>query len=170
MTPEQFNERLQRAPRPVVVDVWAPWCAPCRALQPMLEQTRQEFAGRVDVLELNADEAPDVARALNVFALPTLLVFANGQEITRRVGAQSPETLRALFDSAVSGTAARRTLASGERALRLGAGAMLAGLALFSGPSWPLGVVGALVLFSAVYDRCPLWKAVTARFLRRAAS
>ena len=159
-----LQTQLRQATRPVIVDVWAPWCLPCRTLSPMLEQARLQHDGRVEVLKLNADEAPDEVRRLGVLGIPTLIVFRNGQEVARRTGLPSPGELNALFDAALTGqpqpgAGPSRT----ERALRLFAALALFGLGAFTGPSWVLLAVSALVAFSAVYDRCPLWRAIRAR-------
>lgn len=159
-----LSAQLRQRTRPVIVDVWAPWCLPCRTLSPMLEQARQQHGGQVEVLKLNADEAPDEARALGVLGIPTLIVFRNGQEIARRTGVPSPEELDALFAAALSGQAQLNVGPSrADRALRLFAALALFGLGAFTGPSWLLLAISALVAFSAVYDRCPLWRAIRAR-------
>ncbi len=159
-----MHDRLRAAPRPVLVDVWAPWCRPCRAMAPVLERVQQEYAGRVDVLKLNADDDPDAVRALGVLGIPTLIVFRGGREVARRTGAPPAETIRALFEAALSPEpTARIGLAPAERLLRLGAAAALFGLGVLNGPAWVLVAVSALLAFSAVYDRCPLWQAVWPR-------
>ncbi|MDW8325422.1 MAG: thioredoxin domain-containing protein [Anaerolineales bacterium] len=164
MSTTSLRDQLLHSARPIIVDVWAPWCLPCRTLSPMLEQARRQYGGRVEVIKLNADESPEEAQALGVLGIPTLVVFRNGQEIARRTGLPSPEELNALFEAALSGQAQRSAGPSrADRALRLFAALVLFGLGVFTGPSWVLLAVSALVAFSAVYDRCPLWRAIRAR-------
>ncbi len=163
-----LTAQLRQTTAPVIVDVWAPWCLPCRTLSPALERARQQHAGRVEVLKLNADEAPDEVRALGVLGLPTLIVFRNGQEVARRTGVPSTEELNALFAIALADEAPpligpSRT----DRALRLFAALALFGLGIVTGPSPALLAVSALVAFSAVYDRCPVWRAVWAHLWGR---
>jgi thioredoxin 1 len=130
----------------------------------MLEQARQQHGGRVEVIKLNADESPDEAQALGVLGIPTLIVFRNGQEIARRTGLPSLEELNALFAAALNGQSPVSAGPSrADRALRLFAALALFGLGVFTGPSWVLLAVSALVAFSAVYDRCPVWRAIRAR-------
>lgn len=156
--------QLEKSDLPVVVDVWAPWCAPCRRMDPHINRLSESYRDRVAVWKVNADQQPEVVRALHVYGIPTLVVFDHGQEIARRVGAQSPQSLAALFSAASQGRPI--PLAGPEfkdRALRLAAGAALLAVAWAAGPSWPLALVGGAVLFSAVYDRCPLWRALWRR-------
>ena len=164
MIPQPFADRLAAQTRPVIVDLWAPWCAPCRWMAPMVERLEREYDGRVDVWRINADEDPDVVRGLGVMGIPTLVAFSAGREITRKVGAGSEANLRALFDAALSGQApVRRGIASGERVVRMAIGAAIVILGLSAGPSVLLLGVGGVVLFTAVADRCPIWQAIRPR-------
>ncbi len=71
----------------VLWDFWAEWCAPCRAITPILEQLASDFEGKVKVVKINVDENPDLAQNYGVQAIPTLLIFKNGQTVDRIVGA-----------------------------------------------------------------------------------
>ena len=98
----EFQSQLQASKRPVIVDLWAPWCGPCRTLSPRLDQVSNTFAGQVEVWKINADESPEVARALNVMSIPTLIIYKDGKEVTRRIGVQSVAALEQLFASLLS--------------------------------------------------------------------
>ena len=161
----ELINRLENHPRPVIVDIWAPWCMPCRMMAPTLERLGQTYAGRVDVWKINADENASLVRSLGVFSIPTLIVYRGKQEIARRTGAQQPNALSGLFEAALAGEPPAKTgLATTDRLLRGFAGLALLTLGGISGPSLFLLAVGGIVLFSAVYDRCPVWRALAPRF------
>ena len=167
MDRNQYDERLRANPRPVIVDFWAPWCGPCRAIRPHMKKLGESYAGRVDLWEVNADESPALLQSLRVYGIPTLIVYSGGKEITRHTGAGSPAALAGLFEAALTGVKpAPAGPAPFDRILRLAIGAILVGLSLygrFAGWYLLLAALGAVVLFSAVYDRCPIYRAVSAR-------
>lgn len=165
---KSFFDRLGQNPKPVLIDFWAPWCVPCRSIEPALKRLEKEYEGRVDVWKINADEQPELLRESGVYGIPTLVVYHAGQELTRRVGAQSPGALKELFESALTGEKPVRSgLALQERLLRIAAGVILISIAYFGSISG-LGQIlifalGGISLFSAVYDRCPIWQAIAPR-------
>ncbi|MGE5141342.1 MAG: thioredoxin [Rudaea sp.] len=87
---------------PVVVDLWAPWCGPCRMVAPVLEKLASEYAGRLRVAKLNVDENPMTAQMYQVTGIPTLLFFKNGQMVNRVVGALPERQLRSAVDRFLS--------------------------------------------------------------------
>jgi thioredoxin 2 len=87
VTDENFSEKVERSPLPVLVDVWAPWCGPCQIIAPVIEEIAREFAGRLIVAKLNSDENPLTASRFNVRGIPTLLLLKDGREMTRLAGA-----------------------------------------------------------------------------------
>lgn len=85
VTDVNFDETVNRNDL-VLVDFWAPWCGPCRALAPTIEEVSKDYAGKVVVGKLNVDENPQTAECFQVFSIPTLLIMKNGQEVDRIVG------------------------------------------------------------------------------------
>ncbi len=82
-----------RAAVPVVVDLWAPWCGPCRIVSPMLEELSREFAGKLKVVKVNVDENPATAQRFQAFSIPTLVVLQQGRVVDRVVGAMPKSQL-----------------------------------------------------------------------------
>jgi thioredoxin 2 len=97
VTDATFAAEVERSPLPVLVDAWAPWCGPCHTIAPIVDALAAELAGRVRVAKLNVDENPRTAARYRVASIPTLLVFKNGREVDRLVGAlPKPEIARRL--------------------------------------------------------------------------
>ncbi len=88
----------------MVVDLWAPWCGPCRVVGPSLEQLAGELAGQVKLVKVNVDEAPGVQRRFAVQGIPTLVVLRDGREVGRKVGAAPVAELRSWLQSLTART------------------------------------------------------------------
>ncbi len=122
-----------------------------------------QFTSEVDLLRVNADQNQEVIRKLNVMGIPTMVAFANGVEIFRKVGLQNDQALQEIFIAAGQSRKPEFHLNGRDRLLRGILGLTVAAVAIASGPNyWILGI-GGVLLFSAVYDRCPIYRAVTAR-------
>jgi thioredoxin len=90
---DAFLDLVLASPLPVLLDVWAPWCVPCRGLEPVVAELASELAGRVRVARLDMDRSPLTAARLRIQGVPTLIVFKGGHEVTRMVGVRGKEQL-----------------------------------------------------------------------------
>jgi thioredoxin 2 len=93
-----FGSVVERASLPVVVDLWAPWCGPCRMISPALEEVAGRLRGRMKLVKVNVDDSPSTAQRFGVQGIPTLLLFRKGQLVDRVVGAQGAEQLQAWIE------------------------------------------------------------------------
>ncbi len=93
VTDQSFDNEVLKAKGPVLVDFWAEWCGPCRAIGPKLEEIAQEMAGHVTIAKVNVDENPDTPSKYGVRGIPTLIVFKNGKEVDQIVGNHPKENI-----------------------------------------------------------------------------
>jgi thioredoxin 2 len=101
-----FEEVAGNSTLPVLVDLWAPWCGPCRIVEPGVERAAGSLAGRLKVVKVNVDQAPRTAERLGVQGIPTLLLLRDGREVARQVGAVPPPALLRWAEEAITKPAA----------------------------------------------------------------
>jgi thioredoxin 2 len=99
---DTFAEIAEAATLPVLVDLWAPWCAPCRLVSPALERLARDLAGRIKLVKVNVDEAPRLVQRFDVRAVPTLLILRNGELAARQAGALLPPALGTWVEQALA--------------------------------------------------------------------
>lgn len=86
LTTAEFDSVLASADKPVLVDFWASWCGPCRALGPVVEQVGEEMSGKLSVYKVNVDDEPDLATRFRIVSIPTLILFKGGEPVHTMVG------------------------------------------------------------------------------------
>jgi len=93
VTDNTFDQEVIKSELPVLVDFWAPWCGPCKAVAPVVEDLSKEYEGRLKVVKLNTDENPKTAQAYSIKGIPSLFLFKAGQVVEQVVGAVPKSTL-----------------------------------------------------------------------------
>lgn len=88
ITQDTFEQEVLKSEIPVLIDLWAVWCGPCKVLSPIVEEIAKEYEGKIKVGKINVDENPDIAMRYDVRSIPTLILFKNGQIVSHMVGVQ----------------------------------------------------------------------------------
>jgi len=105
-TDNNFETDVLKAGKPVLVDFWAPWCGPCKRLEPTVDALAAEYLGKITIGKMNVDENPDVSFKYQVRGIPTLLLFKDGQVVESIVGLAHKEDLKKVIDKHVGATQA----------------------------------------------------------------
>ncbi len=103
-----FADAADQATIPVLVDLWAPWCGPCRMVSPVLESLAQQLAGQVKLVKVNVDESPALAQRFQARSIPMLLVLQEGRIVAEQVGAAPEQVLRPWLEQALAAASTQR--------------------------------------------------------------
>lgn len=98
VTDASFEQEVLKSNVPVLVDFWAPWCGPCRAIAPVVEEIATDYKGKLKVLKINTDDNPKTAQSYRISGIPSLIVFKNGQPVEQVVGAVPKSTLSSAVE------------------------------------------------------------------------
>ena len=101
VTADIFEQEVLKSDIPVVIDLWAPWCGPCKALTPLLETVAAEYEGKIKAVKLNIDESPAIAAKYQIMSIPTLLFFKDGKVESQIIGLVSKNKISSKFDSII---------------------------------------------------------------------
>ena len=101
VTDDTFDAEVRQADVPVVVDFWAEWCGPCKAIGPALEELSEELAGRVKIVKVNVDENPNTPAQMGVRGIPALFLFKDGQPISNKTGAAPKAALQHWIEESI---------------------------------------------------------------------
>jgi thioredoxin 1 len=165
MNKSEFQQKISESSKPVIIDFWADWCSPCLMTKPILEKLGKEFARKVEFIPINADNSREVLEKFRVYGIPTVITLRNRKEVGRITGAQNEANYRDMFEALAEGKEIKIPPTQFDRWPRFGAGTLFLLVGIFA-HNWILCGIGGILVFLGIYDRCPIWRALSG-MLRR---
>ena len=98
ITTADFDQEVLQSPLPVLIDFWAPWCGPCRAMSPVIDQVAEEMSDKLKVVKMNTQDHSEKAADLGIMSIPCFIIFKGGEEIERLVGGRSYEDFKSFIE------------------------------------------------------------------------
>lgn len=134
--------------------------------KPILDKLAKEYGDTVQFMPVNADDSREVLEHFRVYGIPTVLTIRGGKEVGRVTGAQNEAGYRAMFEALSKGVEVKTPLTNFDRMLRLGGGGLFIMIGISTG-NWIVAGIGGILAFMGIYDRCPIWNAITGIFKRK---
>lgn len=134
--------------------------------KPILDKLAKEYGDTVQFMPVNADDSREVLEQFRVYGIPTVLTIRGGKEVGRVTGAQNEAGYRAMFEALSKGVEVKTPLTNFDRMLRLGGGSLFIMIGISTG-NWIVAGIGGILAFMGIYDRCPIWNAITGIFKRK---
>lgn len=158
MNKKEIIQHSHQTSNPVVIEFWAPWCIPCRIMSPTLEKVAQKYSGLVELMRINADDHPQAVKDFGILGIPSIIVISEGQETSRHTGALDLSQLEVLFGAAANRQEILIPPSFPQRILRIGSGLSVMVIGYMWGSALLFYLFGAVLIFSGLYDRCPVFK------------
>jgi thioredoxin 1 len=163
MNKSEFQQKISETSKPVIIDFWAAWCGPCMMTKPILEKLGKEYVEKIEFMPINADDSHEVLEQFGIRGIPTVITLRDGKEVGRATGAQNEASYRLMFEALSEGREVKVPITQFDRMLRLGAGALFVMIGI-SSQNWIVAGIGGVIAFMGIYDRCPIWRALTGIF------